>query len=178
MRQKTSRGKNCVEDFCKKLKELGTEIIDYKEKDMIPSTDEEIKSYKGQNICHICKAKFCYDKNMESKFKRNLKVRDHCHYSRKFGEAVHNICNLRCKVPKKIPILSHNGSAYDWHVIIKQLAEHFEGQFECLGKNTEKYISFSVPIIKDAANDDGGKKEEGDDDDDDGSTKKKDSHTN
>ena len=38
------RGKNCVENFCKKLKELGTKIIDYEEKDMIPSTDEEIKS--------------------------------------------------------------------------------------------------------------------------------------
>ena len=40
----------------------------------------------------------------------------------------------------------HNGSAYDYHFIIKQLAEDFKGQFECLGENTEKYITFSVPI--------------------------------
>ena len=32
---------------------------------------------------------------------------------------------------------------------IKQLAEDFKGQFECLGENTEKYITFSVPIKKD-----------------------------
>ena len=42
----------------------------------------------------------------------------------------------------------HNGSTYDSHFIIKKLAEEFEGEFECLGENTEKYITFSVPIKK------------------------------
>ena len=42
----------------------------------------------------------------------------------------------------------HNGSTYDYHFIIKGLADEFEGQLECLGQNTEKYISFSVPIKK------------------------------
>ena len=26
--------------------------------------------------------------------------------------------------------------------------EEFEGEFECLGENTEKYITFSVPLKK------------------------------
>ena len=43
----------------------------------------------------------------------------------------------------------HNGSTYDYHFIIKQLAEDFKGQFECLGENTEKYITFSVQIKDD-----------------------------
>ena len=42
----------------------------------------------------------------------------------------------------------HNGSTYDYHFIIKELAKKFEGNFECLGENTEKYITFSVPIKK------------------------------
>ena len=42
----------------------------------------------------------------------------------------------------------HNDSTYDYHFIIKELAEEFEGEFECLGENTEKYITFSVPIKK------------------------------
>ena len=42
----------------------------------------------------------------------------------------------------------HNGSTYDSHFIIKELAEEFEREFECLGENTEKYITFSVPIKK------------------------------
>ena len=41
-----------------------------------------------------------------------------------------------------------NGSIYDYYFIIKQLAEEFEGEFECLGENTRKYITFSVPIKK------------------------------
>ena len=42
----------------------------------------------------------------------------------------------------------HNGSTYDYHFIIKDLAEEFEEEFECLGENTEKCITFSVPIKK------------------------------
>ena len=30
------------------------------------------------------------------------------------------------------------------HFIIEELAEEFKGQFECLGENTEKFITFSV----------------------------------
>ena len=41
-----------------------------------------------------------------------------------------------------------NGSTYDYHYIIKELACEFDGNFECLGENTEKYITFSVPIKK------------------------------
>ena len=39
-----------------------------------------------------------------------------------------------------------NGSKYDYHFIIKKLAKDFDGQFEYLEKNTEKYITFSVTI--------------------------------
>ena len=55
-------------------------------------------------------------------------------------------------MPKEIPVVFHNGSTYDYHFIIKELAEECEGQFECLGENTEKYITFSVPIKKELDN--------------------------
>ena len=45
----------------------------------------------------------------------------------------------------------HNGSTHDYHFIIKELAEEFEGEFECLGENTENCITFSVPIKKEIA---------------------------
>ena len=62
--------------------------------------------------------------------------------------AAHDICNLRYKIPKEIPVVFHNGSTYDYHLIIRELAEEFEGEFESLGENTKKYITFSVPIKK------------------------------
>ena len=86
------------------------------------------------------------------KIKKQKKVRDHCHYTGKFRGAAHSICNLRYKTPKEIPVVFHNGSTYDYHFIIKQLAKEFDGQFECLGENTEKYITFSVPIKKEHDN--------------------------
>ena len=49
---------------------------------------------------------------------------------------------------KKTPIAFHIGSNCDYHFIIKELAEEFEKQFTCLGENTEKYITFTVPIEK------------------------------
>ena len=37
----------------------------------------------------------------------------------------------------------HNGSTYDSHFMIKELAE-----VKCSGENTEKYVTFPVPIKK------------------------------
>ena len=51
-------------------------------------------------------------------------------------------------MPNEITVVFHNGSNYDYHFIIKELANKFEGKFECLGKNTEKYKVFSVSIEK------------------------------
>ena len=41
---------------------------------------------------------------------------------------------------------------HDYHFIINQLAKEFNGQLDCLGENTKKYITFSVPIKKELDN--------------------------
>ena len=46
--------------------------------------------------------------------------------------------NLNIVYLKKIPIMFHNGCNYNYHFIIKELAEEFKKQFTCLGENTEK----------------------------------------
>ena len=91
--------------------------------------------------------------------KKYHKVRGLCHYTGKYRGAAHDICNLRYKISKEIPVVFHNGSTYDYHFIIKKLAEEIKGEFECLGENTEKYVTFSVPIKKEITkkNDDGDK---------------------
>ena len=94
---------------------------------------------------------------MKKKKKKNYtkKVRDHYHFTGKFRGAAHSICSLHYKVPQELPIKIHNGSVYDFHFLIKELAEDVKGEFECLGENTEKYITFSVPIKKEHDNDNG-----------------------
>ena len=105
------------------------------------------------NICHIRKKQLFYDKNEKKKFKKYQNVRDYCHYTGKFRGAAHSICNLNYNVPQEIPVKIHNGSTYDYHFLNKELAEEFKVELECLGENTEKYISFSVPIKKEHEND-------------------------
>ena len=142
------RGKDCMEKFCDDLKEHVNRIINFEMKPMTPLTDEEKESYENQQLCHICEKEFCTDKDNKKEYKLMKKVRDHCHYTGKYRGAAHGICNLRYKVVKEIPVVFHNGSSYDYHFIIKYLAEEFNGHFECLGENTEKYITFSVPFKK------------------------------
>ena len=49
---------------------------------------------------------------------------------------------------REIPVVLHNGSNYNYHLIIKELAEKFKGNIDCLGENTEKYLTFSIPLKK------------------------------
>ena len=142
------RGKDCMKKFCKDLMEHATKIINYEKKKMIPLTTEEKLYHNEQQICYICKKEF--DKSNKKKYK----VRDHFHYMGKYRGAAHNICNLRYKIPKEISVVFHNGPTYDYHFIIKELVKEFDGNFECLGENTEKYITFSVPIKKKIENKD------------------------
>ena len=58
-----NRRKDCIENFCRYLKELATEIINYKEKEMTMLTDKENKFYEKQKVCHIWKRYFCADEN-------------------------------------------------------------------------------------------------------------------
>ena len=66
--------------------------------------------------------------------------------------AAHSICNLIFNVTNEIPVVIHDESNYDYQFIVKELANRFEVQFECLGENTEKYKTFSVLIEEEVTN--------------------------
>ena len=68
-------------------------------------------------------------------------------FTGKYRGVAHSMCSLRFNVPNEITVVFHNGSKYDYHFIIKELANKFEGQFECLWENTEKYKPFAVHYI-------------------------------
>ena len=46
-------GKDRTEKLCKDLKDMAMEIINFKEKEMTPLTDDEIKYYEKRKYCHI-----------------------------------------------------------------------------------------------------------------------------
>ena len=123
--------------FCKDLKGHAIRIVDFKRKFITPLTKDEEDAYDKENKCHICRKDLDKDE-----------VKDYCYFTGKYRGAAHSTCNLKYKIPKNIPVIFHNGSTYDYHFIIRELASEFDGNFECLGENTEKYITFSVPIKK------------------------------
>ena len=49
----------------------------------------------------------------------------------------------------KFYVVFHNRSNYDYHFIMRKLAEKFKKQFTCLEETTEKCIIFTVSIEKD-----------------------------
>ena len=119
------RGKDCIKRFCSKLKEFN-----YEQKEMTPLTSDDIALY--QSHWYICGKAFCYDKKQEKRFELYKKVSDHCHFTGKFRGAAHCTGNLRYQVPHEIPVNIHNYSKYNYHLIIKELAEEFRGEgFEC-----------------------------------------------
>ena len=143
------RGKDCLKKFCKDLRKQARSIVDCEKKEMTGLTEEENFRHYIEDKCFICEKTFFED--AKSNY---IKVRDYCHYTGKYRGAAHKICNLMYNTPRETPVIFHNGSSYDYHFIIKGLAEEFEGDFECLCENKEKYITFSVPIKKES-NEDG-----------------------
>ena len=84
-------------------------------------TKEELRPYQDAKVCYI-------GGNVILKISTNYrKVRDHCQYTGKYRGAAHSICNLKYYLPQESPVVFHNGSNYDYHFIIKELANEFEG---------------------------------------------------
>ena len=49
------KGKDCMEKFCKDLREDTMIIINHEKKEMITLINEENEFYEIQNVCYICK---------------------------------------------------------------------------------------------------------------------------
>ena len=81
---------------------------------MLPLTKEELKSHQVGRNCYIC------GKRILKKLSKSInyrKVRNHCHYTGKYRDAAHSICNLKFNLPNEIPLVFHNGSNCDYHFI-------------------------------------------------------------
>ncbi|KAJ8914925.1 hypothetical protein NQ315_016079 [Exocentrus adspersus] len=88
---------------------------------------------QGEN-CHICEKPFQEGGNP---------VRDRCHFTEKFRGWIQTSCNLNYKNSVVVPVVPHNLSNYDGHLLIRDIAEASPGKITLLAKNKEKYISFT-----------------------------------
>ena len=77
-----------------------------------------------------------------------MKVHDHDHCTGKYRAAAHLKCNLRYSTQKDITVFFHSGTNYNFNLIINELAKEFRSEMRCIPLNTNKYMSFSIPIRK------------------------------
>ena len=89
----------------------------------------------------------CAEKNLEKLMRKStipVLFNTHSHYTGKCRVFTLSIYISRYKMPKEIPVVLQDETDYDYHFIIKQFIEEVDGQFECLGENTKKQITFSI----------------------------------
>ena len=137
------RGKNCITKFLEALKGLEMELVNevHADKPMDALTPEQKLEFLDPDcVCHFCE-KRCDDD----------RVRDHCHLTGKYRGPAHNTCNIEEGKKNtrryKIPVVFHNLTNYDGHLIIREVGEH-TSKIDVIPRNYEKYISFSFNHFK------------------------------
>ena len=137
-------GEDAMEKFVEWIEEDVKEIANIPDVEMIFGPDE-LDQFNSATKCWICKGEF--DDTVDEKgYRKNEKVKDHCHYTGRFRGAAHNSCNLKYKKPKFIPVVFHNLSGYDSHLFIKNLG-YTDGNIDCIPNNEEKNISFTKNTV-------------------------------
>ena len=111
----------------------------FSEKPIDPLTKKQWKRYKKASRCNICFKPFN---------SKDPKVRDHCHYTGRYKEPAHSLCNLRYRILCYIPVVFHNLSGYDAHLFIKELGKK-SSNIGAIARNKEDYITFLVNVAVD-----------------------------
>ena len=129
-------GKNRVNKFIKWIFEQQkqiNQIINEHFNKKLKMTIANENNYQNAQDCWICNEKL-----------DETKVRDHCHIAGKYRGAAHSKCNLKLKIPRKIPIIFHNLEEYDGHIIFKELNNFNDIDIQVIPKTSEKYMSIIV----------------------------------
>ena len=103
----------------------------YFNKRLIMTTDDK-EIYNNLHICSICKQELNTDK-----------AKDHCHVTGKFRCAARNKCNLKLRIPRKLPIVFHNLEGYDGRIIFKEL-NNIDVDVAVIPNGSDKYMSIIV----------------------------------
>ena len=144
-RLRSYTGEDAMQKFVEWLEKDVKEIANIPEVDMIFGKEEATR-YKKETKCWICKGEFD-DTADENGYKKNEKVRDHCHYTGRYRGAAHNSCNLKYRKPNFTPVVFHNLSGYDGHLFIKNLG-FTAGKIDCIPNNDEKYTVKIYILLK------------------------------
>ena len=96
-------------------------------------TIEVNENFKNSTKCWIC----------DNDYVDNIvKVRHHCHITRKYTGSAHSDCKINLRLNHKIYIVFHNLKIYDSHFIKQELGK-FNLKINVIPNGLEKYMSFT-----------------------------------
>ena len=91
-------------------------------------TEQDETDFDEATYCHVCEKEFKPEGKKGKELWREIKVKDHCHFTGEYRGAAHTHCNLNCRKTLLLPVIFHNLQGYDAHLCIKELAK-LEGDF-------------------------------------------------
>ena len=138
-------GEDCVEWFIKEMLEKESYMKTYFKNELEINTNKIPKNF--ESICWLCEKKF--------QPKENSIVKDHCHLTGRFRGLAHSNCNLitRKAHTSFLPILFHNFSGYDCHLIFEKLINMATkknikiNENDIIAKSSENYISVKIGCL-------------------------------
>jgi hypothetical protein len=133
------RGTDCMDVFCKRIREIESDIMKTLtgNKAMI-MTEQDKQDFANATKCYIC------GEEIMPNDKKGCKVRDHCHITGKYRGCAHNVCNINYNYKNlKIPVFFHNLKNYDAHLIISNAKSmNCKKKIDVIAQNSEKFITF------------------------------------
>ena len=143
-------GDDCVEWFISEMLEIeGCKKNCFKNE--LEINLDTIPKNLDQNTCWLCQKDF----KLED-VKENPVVKDHCHISGKFRGLAYNNFNLNARKAHTsfVPIVFHNFSGYDCHLIFEKLINMATkrnikiNENDIIAKSSENYISVKIGCLK------------------------------
>ena len=143
-------GENCVEWFINEMMEIEGYMKTYFKNELDISLDTFSGNY-DQTTCWLCEKKF-----RPKDKKENPIVKDHCHLTGRFRGLAHNNCSLNTRKTHTsfVPIIFHNFSGYDGHLIFEKLIDMATeenikiNENDIIAKSSENYISVKIGCLK------------------------------
>ena len=143
-------GEDCVEWFINEMLEIESYMKTYFKNEIEINLDTIPENY-NQTTCWLCEKEF-KPKDM----KENPIARDHCHLTGRFRGLAHNNCNLNTRKDHTsfVPILFHNFSGYDCHLIFEKLINMATkknikiNENDIIAKSSETCISVKIGCLK------------------------------
>ena len=96
--------------------------------------NEDNADFENSTKCRICDSSYVDG---------DVKVRYHCHITRKYSASAHSDCNINVKLNHKISVVFQNLKNQDPHLIMQELGK-FSLKINVIPNGIEINVSFSI----------------------------------